>query len=38
MGFVIEPYFLEYFKVRGRQTYASDKGDIFMNKREHLSL
>ena len=38
MGFVIEPYFLEYFKVRDRQTYESNKDYIFMNKREHLSL
>ena len=33
MGFVIEPYFLDYFKVRGRHYfYESNKGNIFLTK------
>ena len=36
MGFVIEPYFLEYFKVRGRQTLNyTHKGYIVFNNGEH---
>ena len=46
MGFVIEPYFLEYFKVRGRQTLNySHKGcivltmaNILIHKRENTEI